>query len=105
MGWGVTLQKQSLIRYPKIIGNPIVYISNCFLFLHINIIFLLKLNDYQCKFNTFRHLSFLLHALHFFKTLFSAKLASNEVKLLEDVVNCHLRAQLNERNNKYCLLT
>ena len=25
MGWGVTLQKQSLIRYPKIIGNPIVY--------------------------------------------------------------------------------
>ena len=25
MGWGVTLQKQSLICYPKIIGNPIVY--------------------------------------------------------------------------------
>ena len=36
-------------------------------------------------------------------TLFSAILASYEVKLLEDVDNCHLRAQFNERNNKYCL--
>ena len=36
-------------------------------------------------------------------TLFSAILASNEVKLLEDVDNCHLRAQLNDRNNKYSL--
>ena len=26
MGWGVTLQKQGLIRYSKIIGNPVVYI-------------------------------------------------------------------------------
>ena len=34
-------------------------------------------------------------------TLFSATLASYEVKLLEDVDNCHLRAQLDERNNKY----
>ena len=32
---------------------------------------------------------------------FSAILASYEVKLLEDVDNCHLRAQLDERNNKY----
>ena len=37
-------------------------------------------------------------------TLFSALLASYEVKLLEDVDNCHLRAQLNDRNNKYSLL-
>ena len=36
-------------------------------------------------------------------TLFSAILASYEVKLLEDVDNGHLRAQLNARNNKYCL--
>ena len=36
-------------------------------------------------------------------TLFSAILASYEVKLLEDVDNCHLRAQLNDRNNKYNL--
>ena len=36
-------------------------------------------------------------------TLFSAILASFEVKLLEDVDNCHLTAQLNERNNKYYL--
>ena len=35
--------------------------------------------------------------------LFSAIIASNEVKLLEDVDNCHLKAQLNEINNKYCL--
>ena len=34
---------------------------------------------------------------------FSAILVSYEVKLLEDVDNCHLRAQLNERNNKYFL--
>ena len=34
---------------------------------------------------------------------FSAILASYEVKLLEDVDNCHLRAQLDERNNKYYL--
>ena len=32
MGWGVTLRKQSLIRYPKIIGNPIECIVKCFLF-------------------------------------------------------------------------
>ena len=36
---------------------------------------------------------------------FIAILVSYEVKLLEDVDICHLRAQLNERNNKYCLLT
>ena len=36
-------------------------------------------------------------------TLFSAILASYEVKLLDDVDNCHLRAKLNENNNKYCL--
>ena len=35
--------------------------------------------------------------------LFSAIIASNEVKLLEDVDNCHLTAQLNEKNKKYCL--
>ena len=35
--------------------------------------------------------------------LFSAILASYKVKLIEDVDNCHLRAQLHERNNKYCL--
>ena len=35
--------------------------------------------------------------------LFSAILASYKVKLLEDEDNCNLRAQLNERNNKYCL--
>ena len=34
---------------------------------------------------------------------FSAILASYEVKLLEDVENCHLRAQLDERNNKFYL--
>ena len=45
MGWGVTLQKQGLIRYPKIIGNPKEYTSSSFLFLRINIILLLKLND------------------------------------------------------------
>ena len=33
--------------------------------------------------------------------LFSAILASYEVKLLEDEDNCHLRTQINERNNKY----
>ena len=37
-------------------------------------------------------------------TLSSAILASFDVKMLEDVDNCHLRAQLNVRNNKYCLL-
>ena len=37
MGWGVKQNKESLICYPKIIGNPIVYLSNCFLFLHINL--------------------------------------------------------------------
>ena len=35
--------------------------------------------------------------------LFSAILASYEVKLLEDEDHCHLRAQLNEENDKYCL--
>ena len=25
-GWGVTMQKQGLMLYPKIIGHPIVYI-------------------------------------------------------------------------------
>ena len=40
-----------------------------------------------------------------FNTLFSAILASYEIKLLEDVDNCHLMAQLTERNNKYCILT
>ena len=34
---------------------------------------------------------------------FSAILATYEVKLLEDVDNCHLRAQLDESNNKYYL--
>ena len=34
---------------------------------------------------------------------FSTILASYEVKLLEDVDDCHLRAQLDERNNKYYL--
>ena len=38
-----------------------------------------------------------------FNTLFSAILASHEVKLLDDVENCHLRAQLDERNNNYYL--
>ena len=33
----------------------------------------------------------------YLNTLFSAILASYEVKLLEDVDNCHLRAQLDER--------
>ena len=37
MGWGVTLQKHSLIRYPKIIGNPIERIVKCFLFTHVHI--------------------------------------------------------------------
>ena len=37
----------------------------------------------------------------YLNTLFSAILASYEVKLLEDIDNCHLRVQLNERNNKY----
>ena len=36
-------------------------------------------------------------------TLLSAILTSYEVKLLEDVDICHLRAQLHERNNKYRL--
>ena len=36
-------------------------------------------------------------------TLFSEILASYEVKLLEGVDNCNLRAQLNKRNNKYCI--
>ena len=40
-----------------------------------------------------------LNILH----VFSAILASYEIKLLEDEDNCHLRAQLNESNNKYCL--
>ena len=35
--------------------------------------------------------------------LFSAILASYKVKLLEDEDNCNLRAQLNGRNNTYCL--
>ena len=35
--------------------------------------------------------------------LFSVILASYEVKLLEVDDNFHLRAQLNVRNNKYCL--
>ena len=26
MGWGITPQKQSLIRYQKVIGNSVVYI-------------------------------------------------------------------------------
>ena len=33
MGWGVTLQKQGLITYPKLIGNPIVYNIKLFLIL------------------------------------------------------------------------
>ena len=37
--------------------------------------------------------------MHYFKAI----LASYEVKLLEDVDTCHLRAQLDERNNKYYL--
>ena len=41
--------------------------------------------------------------LHFIKYIFSALLASYEVKLLEDVDNCHLRAQFDERSNKYYL--
>ena len=32
--------------------------------------------------------------------ILSATLASYEVKLLEDVGYCHLRVQLDERNNK-----
>ena len=38
-------------------------------------------------------------------TLFSALLASYEVKLLKDIDNCHLSAQLNERTIIIAFLT
>ena len=39
----------------------------------------------------------------FHYTIYCAILASYEVKLPDDVDDCHLRAQLDERNNKYYL--
>ena len=40
-----------------------------------------------------------LFLIHYFSPI----LALYEIKLLDGVNYCHLRAQLNERNNNYCL--
>ena len=72
---------QSLICYPETIGTPIVHISNCFFFLHINtcITLKLKLNDKQYK---LKHLGTLYYCYIRYisvNTSLSAILASYEV--------------------------
>ena len=89
-------------RYLKIIGSPIVYIYQAVSYSYISIL--------SCDRNEVTSRISLTHLGTFYycyiryislNTLFSAILASYEVKRLEDVDNCHLTAQFVERNNKY----